>query len=70
MELGCALWCPDAGQKEKGKKNPHGRCPPNIRKHFFIMRVTECWYRLPREKFVKSPSLEIFKGCLDMVLEN
>jgi len=38
-----------------------------VRKNFFPLRVTEPWPRLPRE-VVKSPSLEIFKTCLDKVL--
>jgi len=39
----------------------------NMRKNFFPLRVTESWHRLPREA-VESPSLEIFKPCLDKVL--
>jgi len=39
----------------------------NMRKNFFILRVTEHWNRLPRE-VVGSPSLEMFKTRLDKVL--
>jgi len=39
----------------------------NRRKNFFPLRVTEHWNRLRREA-VESPSLEIFKPRLDVVL--
>jgi len=39
----------------------------NMRKNFFSLRVMEHWNRLPTGA-VESPSLEIFKTCLDAVL--
>ncbi|KFV75831.1 hypothetical protein N308_01073, partial [Struthio camelus australis] len=41
----------------------------NLRKNFFTVRVTEHWNRLPRG-VVESPSLEIFKTRLDVILGN
>ncbi|PKU31091.1 hypothetical protein llap_18604 [Limosa lapponica baueri] len=52
-----------------GHKLEHRKFHLNIRKNFFILRVTEHWNRLPREA-VESPSLEIFKTRLDAFLHS
>ncbi|KFV78137.1 hypothetical protein N308_15071, partial [Struthio camelus australis] len=50
-------------------KLKHRKFHLNMRKNFFTVRVPEPWHRLPRE-VVESPSLEIFKTRLDVILGN
>ena len=52
--------------RSNGHRLKHGRFCLNIRKHFFIVRVTKHSPRLLRE-IVESPSLAIFKSRLDTI---
>jgi len=46
-----------------------GRFRSDTGSNFFTRSVIKHWKRLPRE-VAESPYLEVFKGCVDMVLRD
>jgi len=58
--------CSDSA-RSNDLKLEHRKFHTNTWKNFFTVRVKEHWNRVPREA-VESPSMEIFKTCLDACL--
>ena len=58
-----------AQQQDKGHELVHRKFHMNMRTNFFTLRVTEHWNKLTK-KAAETPSMEIFKSCLDTFLCN
>lgn len=68
MGPGCFQQCPGTKQGAKSTNCDIGNSI-QIRKNFFVVKVTEDWNRLPGD-VVEFPSLKIFKTPLGALLCN